>query len=270
MSRALSIFTSQPAAFWWLGLGALGAALTAAPTLPEPAGYSVFVDERAAFGIANFWNVVSNAPFLLVGAWGLYVLARSRPEAFVEREEKWAYAVCFLAVALIALGSSYYHLAPLEEGRLMWDRLPMGIGFMAVLSAVIAERVSLGAGVRSLVPLVVAGVASVLYWRWSELRGAENIVPYAVVQYGALLAIVVIAVLHPSRYTRGADVFVAVAIYALAKIAELLDGRIYSLGAVVSGHTLKHLLAALAIGWLVRMLQLRTPISRPSSAHPTR
>ena len=261
---------NHPAALWWLGLGALGAALAAAPPLPEPAGYSVFADGRAAFGIANFWNVVSNAPFLLVGAWGLYLLARGRPEAFVEPGEKRAYVVCFLAVALIALGSSYYHLAPLEDGRLMWDRLPMGIGFMAVLSAVIAERVSLTAGVRSLVPLVVAGAASVLYWRWSGLRGAENIVPYAVVQYGALLAIVVIGALLPSRYTRGADVLVAVAIYTLAKIAELLDGPIYALGGAVSGHTVKHLLAALAIGWLVRMLQLRTPISRPSSARPIR
>jgi hypothetical protein len=251
-------------------LGALGAALMAAPSLPEPPGYSVFADQRAAFGIANFWNVVSNAPFLLVGVWGLCVLVRGRPEPFAEREEKRAYAVCFLAVALIALGSSYFHLAPLEDGRLMWDRLPISIGFMAVLSAVIAERVSLGAGVRSLVPLVVAGVASVLYWRWSALRGAENIVPYAVVQYGALLAIVAIAARYPSRYTRGADVLVAVAIYAGAKVAEVLDGPIYSLGAVVSGHTVKHLLAALAIGWLVRMLQLRTQINPPSSAHPTR
>lgn len=257
--------TSQPAALWWLGLVALGAVLAAAPPLPEPAGYSVFADERAAFGIANFWNVVSNAPFLLVGAWGLHVLARAGPEAFAERQEKWAYTVCFLAVALIALGSGYFHLAPLDPGRLMWDRLPIGIGFMAMLSTVIAERVSLRAGVRSLVPLVVAGVASVLYWRWSALRGAENIVPYAVVQYGGLLAIVTIAARYPSRYTRGADVLVAVAIYAAAKVTEVLDGSIYSLGGLLSGHTVKHLLAALAIGWLVRMLQLRTPINRPSS-----
>jgi hypothetical protein len=207
--------------------------------------------------------VVSNLPFLFVGVWGLYVVSRDRPGTFVHREEKWAYVVCFLAVALIAIGSTYYHLAPIDE-RLMWDRLPIGLGFMALLSAVIAERIGVKAGVRSLAPLLLAGAASVLYWRWSGLRGAENILPYAIVQYGAIVAIVAIAALYPSRYTRGADVLVAVAIYAIAKLAEMLDAQIYALGHVVSGHTLKHLLAALAVWWLLRMLQLRGPVSRPS------
>ena len=79
-----------------------------------------------------------------------------------------------------------------------------------------------------------------------------------------LSAIVAIAALLPSRYTRGADVLVAVAIYAVAKLAEMLDAQVYALGHLVSGHTLKHLLAALAVWWLLRMLQLRRPISPPS------
>jgi hypothetical protein len=140
---------------------------------------------------------------------------------------------------------------------------------MALLSAVIAERIGVKAGLRLLAPLLVAGVASVLYWRWSGLRGAENILPYALVQYGAIAAALAIAALLPSRYTRGADVLVAVAIYAVAKLAEVLDAQIYALGHLVSGHTLKHLLAALAVWWLLRMLQLRAPLNPPSSARPT-
>jgi len=172
-------------------------------------------------------------------------------------------------VALIAFGSTYYHLAPLDE-RLMWDRLPISLGFMALLAAVIAERISVKAGLRALAPLLAAGVASVLHWRWSGLAGAENILPYAIVQYGAIAAIVAIAALFPSRYTRGADVLVAVAIYAVAKLVEVLDAQIYALGHLVSGHTIKHLLAALAVWWLLRMLQLRVPLSPPSSVRPTR
>jgi hypothetical protein len=239
------------------------------PPIPEPRTFRELVDDRTLFGIANFWNVVSNLPFLFVGVWGLFVIARGRPGAFVYPEEKWPYVACFLAVALIAFGSTYYHLVPLDE-RLMWDRLPIGLGFMALLAAVIAERISVKAGLRLLAPLLVAGVASVLYWRWSGLRGAENILPYALVQYGAIAAIVAIVAFFPSRYTRGADVMVAVAIYAAAKLVEVLDAQIYALGHLISGHTLKHLLAALAVWWVLRMLELRSSLSPPSSVRPTR
>jgi hypothetical protein len=263
--------TYRDQGLWLLALAALAAVLAIALVgpIPEPRSFRQLADERMLFGIANFWNVVSNAPFLLIGAGGLYVIARGRPGAFIEPEEKWAYVASFLAVALIAFGSAYYHLAPLDD-RLMWDRLPISLGFMALLSAVIAERIDVKAGLRLLAPLLVAGVASVLHWRWSGLRGAENILPYALVQYGAIAAIVAIAAFSPSRYTRGADVLVAVAIYALAKLVEVLDAQIYALGHFVSGHTLKHLLAALAVWWLVRMLELRSPLSPPSSARPTR
>lgn len=230
--------------------GAVAVALL--PPLPEPPALRSLVDERAFLGIANFLNVVSNAPFLLVGAWGLYCLTRNRREAFADPAEKWPYAALFLAVALTAFGSTYYHLAPADDTGLMWDRLPMSVAFMALLSAVIVERISVKAGLWLLVPLGVIGVASVLHWRWSQ-----DILPYAVMQYGGIAAIVAIALLFPSRYTRANDLFGAVAIYALAKLAEVLDAQIYALGEIVSGHTLKHLIAALALWWLVRMLKLR-------------
>jgi hypothetical protein len=258
-------YTSRDYRIWLLALALLaaGLAIVLVRPIPEPTIFRQLADERMLFGIANFWNVVSNAPFLIIGAWGLYVIARGRPGTFVEREEKWAYVACFAAVALIAVGSTYYHLAPLDD-RLMWDRLPISLGFMALLAAALAERISVKAGLRSLAPLLVAGVASVLYWRWSGLSGAENILPYAIVQYGGIAAIVALAALFPSRYTRGADVLIAVAIYAVAKLAEVLDAQIYALGHLVSGHTLKHLLAALAVWWLLRMLLLRAPLSPPS------
>lgn len=233
---------------WVLGTLAFAAvvAVTLLPPLPEPPALRRLVDDRAFLGIANFLNVVSNAPFLLVGAWGLHFVARSG------REEKWPYAVMFLAITLTALGSTYYHLVPEDDTALMWDRLPMSVGFMALFCAVVVERVSVKAGLRLLVPLTLIGAATVVYWRWSQ-----DILPYAVVQYGGIAAMVAIALVFPSRYTRGGDLFVAVAIYALAKVAEVLDAQIYALGGIVSGHTLKHLIAALALWWLVRMLKLR-------------
>ncbi len=251
------------ARLWLLAVLALGVVLAVAlvPPLPEPRALRALVDERAFFGVPNFLNVVSNAPLLLVGARGLYFLSGDRPNAFLNRAEKWPYALLFLAVALTSFGSTYYHLAPDDDTGLMWDRLPMSLAFMALLSAVIVERISVKAGLRLLVPLAAIGVATVVYWRWSILRGAENILPYAVVQYGVLAAMVVLALLFRSRYTRPGDLFGVVAIYALAKLAEVLDARIYALGEIVSGHTVKHLVAALALWWLVRMLGLRRVIS---------
>ena len=254
---------SRRARLWLIGLFglALAVAVAALPPLSEPRIFSVLADERAFFGISNFLNVVSNAPFLLVGAWGLYFLSRAetrQPGAFIDPMEKWPYVFCFLAVALVSAGSAYYHLVP-DDGRLMWDRLPMSLGFMSVLSAVVVERISAKVGLRLLLPLLAIGAGSVVYWRWSVLQGTENLLPYAAVQYGSIAAILAIAALFPSRYTRGNDIIGVMVLYGAAKVTEVLDAQIYALGQVVSGHTLKHLIAAAATYWLLRMLQLRRP-----------
>lgn len=243
-----------------LGLLALAMALAVVllPPMPMPAHLSVYADRRAFFGVPNLFDVVSNVPFLLVGAWGLYLVSRERGRAFAQAAEKWPYLILFGSVALVGLGSAYYHLAP-DASRLVWDRLPIAVGFMALVSALVVERIHLKAGLQLLAPLAFVGAASVLYWRWSVLQGAEDVVPYAAVQYGGMAAVLIIALLFRSRYTRGADVLVAVALYGAAKVAEVLDAPIFAAGGIVSGHTLKHLLAALAVGWLLRMLCLRSP-----------
>lgn len=258
LGRALCMSASRSSAVWWVALALVAAvAVLFAPALPEPAAFRTFIDERPLLGIPRFWNVVSNVPLFLVGAWGVYVVARADERIFQEPAEKWAYGLCLGAVALSGIGSAWFHARP-DADRLVWDRLPIALGFMALLAGVIGERLSVQAGLRALAPLLVAGAASVFFWRWSMLRGVENIVPYAVVQYGGLAAIVALAAL-PSRYTRGRDLFIVAAIYAAAKVTEMLDQQIYAVGELLSGHTLKHLLAALAVWWLVRMLELREP-----------
>ena len=237
---------------------AIPIAVALLPPLPEPQVFRGLADHRAMLGIPNFLNVVSNLPFLLVGVWALIFLSRgaANGKTFAERLERWPYFICFIAVSVTCFGSIYFHLET-DSARLFWDRLPMAIAFMALFSAVIVERIGIRPGLRLLIPLVLAGIASVLYWRWSLLHATENLLPYALVQYGSMSAIVVIAAVYPSRYTRGADLFQVVAIYAFAKVAEVLDAQIYAMGEIVSGHTLKHLIAALAAYWLLRMLRRR-------------
>jgi hypothetical protein len=218
--------------------------------------YHFFADSRTFLGIDNAADTLSNLAFLVAGVLGLFFLWRERASGgsgrFGAQDEMRPYWILFCAVALTGFGSVYYHLAP-DDARLVWDRLPMSLGFAALLSATITERVSARAGLRLLVPLLLAGAGSVIYWRWSALRGAEDLLPYAVVQYGSIATILAIVILFRSRYTHAAYIFGALALYAAAKAAEALDVQIFALGGIVSGHTLKHLLAAFA----VRMLQLR-------------
>jgi hypothetical protein len=138
----------------------------------------------------------------------------------------------------------------------------MTLIFTGFLAATLAERAGLKIGLRALMPLVCLGVASVVYWHWSELRGAGDLRPYVLVQYYPVLAIPLLACLCPSRYTRSMDLLGTAAIYGVAKVLEFLDAEMFSLGQVVSGHTLKHLGAAVAAYWILRMLRRRRPVEK--------
>lgn len=235
------------------------------PRFAEPKAYHNFADQRSLLGIPNCLNVISNVPFLLVGLWGVIFVMRehaAQRQAFIVPAERWPYLVLFAGVGLTCLGSGYYHLAP-DNGRLVWDRLPMTLGFMSLLSATIAERVNLKLGIRLLGPLSALGLASAVQWHISELRSAGDLRFYLMVQFLTLLVIPLMLFLFPPRYTRGADMAGALSLYALAKVLESLDKRIFSLGSVVSGHTLKHLAIALAIYWILHMLENRRPAVRP-------
>ena len=56
--------------FVGLMAASLGGLLLLSP-IPQDQSYHQFADQRTMFGIPNFWNVVSNIPFLAVGAAGL-------------------------------------------------------------------------------------------------------------------------------------------------------------------------------------------------------
>lgn len=230
------------------------------PALPQPQDYHRFADVRALLGMANAADTLSNVAFLIVGALGLAFLRRERAAASSERfaspREILAYWVFFAGVALTSVGSAYYHLAP-DDARLVWDRLPMTIAFMSLVSAVVSERVSLRLGAALLWPLVLLGLASVVYWRWSAAAGTENLRPYLAVQFGSIAVVLAVSLLYRSRYTHGAVIFVLAAAYGVAKLAEVYDRPIFEAGQWVSGHTLKHLAAALGIYFLLRALQER-------------
>ena len=225
------------------------------PPIPQPLAYHNFADHRGWLGIPNFGDVVSNIPFAVVGICGLLFLFRPHEGTFSDHRERWLYLVMFAGLILTAFGSAYYHLAP-GNARLVWDRVPIMIVFMALLAAVIAERVSIVAGLWLFPPLEAAGIGSVLVWRSGEMQGHGDLRFYAAVQVYAIL-ILLLLLLVPAKYTRGSDLAIVVGFYVLAKILEESDRQVFSLGHIVSGHTLKHLAAAAAGYWILRMLQKR-------------
>lgn len=237
--------------------------------IPQPEDYHAFADARKMGGIPNALNVLSNVPFAIVGWLGIAFLRRGptrdpdgpyRPgahTAFESMRERPAYVLFFLGVLLTAFGSSYYHLKPTTT-RLFWDRLPMAIGFTALFAAMIAERVSIYWSRMLLLPFVFAGVASVVQWRLSEEAGHGDLRFYLFVQLFPLLALPILLVLFPPRYSRGGELLAVGLVYGGAKAFEHYDTQVWELtGHVVSGHTVKHVVAAIATYLVLDMLKKR-------------
>jgi Ceramidase len=252
---------------WFLfALGALMVVVMfLVPRIPQDPGYHGFADQRTCLGVPNCLNVASNLPFLVVGILGFLFLVRQRAargtDAFIAPAERQPYWVLFAGVGLTGIGSAYYHWAP-DNATLFWDRLPMTIAFMAILSSVIAERINLRVGLALLWPLLVIGALSTLYWHLGELRGVGDLRPYALVQFGTMVAIPLILWLFPPRYTGTLDLVWVIAWYGLAKIFEHFDHGFFQLTGGVSGHTLKHLASAVGAWWILRMLERRRPLVR--------
>lgn len=231
------------------------------PPIPQDPAYHRFADRRPLLGLPHALNVLSNAPFAVVGVLGLAALLGGRPPVrFLDPRERWWYVVFFVGVGFTGLGSAYYHLAPDNE-RLVWDRLPMTLAFMGLLAAIVGERVDVRAGLRLLPPLLALGVASVVQWHATERAGVGDLRLYVLVQFVPLLVVPLLMGLYGPRYSRGTDVLGVVALYATAKLLELGDAAVFGLGHVVSGHTLKHLTAAAGTSWILRMLTKRAPVA---------
>ncbi|MGS2724724.1 hypothetical protein ACVBEJ_13360 [Porticoccus sp. GXU_MW_L64] len=230
--------------------------------IPQDLEYHQFADARPWLGLANFGDVASNLPFALVGFWGLRYLLKAT-NSTVAATEKCAYLIFFGGVLLVCFGSGYYHLAP-DNQRLVWDRLPMTLAFMGLFSAVVGERINPTLGRRLLWPLVMLGLASVIYWHISEQQGQGDLRPYALVQFLPMILIPLILWLFPGRFRDLRHYMALVGCYALSKACEHWDDAIYQQLGTVSGHSLKHLAAAAGVFLFLRGLKQRTECKNSS------
>lgn len=220
--------------------------------------YHNFHDTRMLFSIPNFWNVISNLPFVFAGVWGLGWIATAKKESYLS-ELKFAYFIFFAGTALVGLGSSYYHLQP-NNFTLVWDRLPMTLAFMALFSIIVAEFISISVGRRLLIPMLVVGITSVFYWYYSELSGNGDLRLYILVQFLPMLVIPIILILFNSRFTLKRSYWLLIFTYLTAKVLEHFDAQVMSVLPLLSGHTLKHIVAAFGVSLLVYNYRKRVRI----------
>jgi hypothetical protein len=208
--------------------------------IPQSAEYHRFTDDRNLCSIPNFWNVMSNLPFVIIGISGIAFLLRKRKEATLDAGS----LAFFSGILLTGFGSVWYHLHP-DNHTLIWDRLPMTIAFMAFFSVIIRECVHTETGKKLLWPLLFLGVLSVYYWQMTESRGQGDLRFYFLVQFLPMLLIPVILLLFKSRGLPKIYFWLVLLAYVIAKVFEIKDAELFhSTG--MSGHTIKHLMAAVA------------------------
>ena len=180
--------------------------LLALAPIPQDPLYHHFADTRTILGIPNALNVISNFPFLLVGLLGLrHIIKNGTPNTLL-------YFIFFTGIFSVSLGSSYYHLNP-NNNTLVWDRIPMTVGFMAFFCSVIAERVSVKLAYRLVAPLLILGVFSVWYWHHYQIIGQGDLRLYVFVQFFPMLAIPYLLLVYPAQYSQSVYLWSSLASY---------------------------------------------------------
>lgn len=213
------------------------------------AHYHDFADQSVLGPIAHARDVLSNLGFALVALFGVTVLALARKNR-IKIQGLPGYSLFLASLFLTALGSSYYHLAP-DDARLLWDRLPIALACAGILAAIRAETVGAAARWRDLALFSALGIFSVLWWQQTgDLR------PYLLLQLLTLILIPLWQMIYQSARRDRIAFGLAVVLYAAARVAELQDMAILQNLGVISGHSLKHLLATFAAAVIVaRLLQ---------------
>jgi hypothetical protein len=143
----------------------------------------------------------------------------------------------------------------------------MSVAFMAFASAVVADRLHARAGNGWLLLVLIAlGLWSLGYWEHTERLGRGDLRFYAFVQFYPVVLLPVVIWLFPVyRYLAGRYLGWVVAWYGLSKVLEHFDAEVFQiLGYTVSGHSLKHLTAAVSafvVVWVL-LVHPRSPRSK--------
>lgn len=254
---AFAVWSWALSVLWLVALFAGPALLAATGWALNPHGHAhlyahghPFVDARTLWGIPNAIDVLSNAPMALAGLLGLWTL-RGR---LLPRVTEAALRVFFTGLLVTGAGSTLYHWSP-DAAGLVADRSGMAVTFAGALALAVAERVGQAPARPMLrVAFIAAALSAVLPFTHG------NVLHWAVVQFGGVALMVWAAWQRPAPGAIGVHIGALIAWYALAKALELGDAAVFHVtSGWISGHSLKHLAAALA-AWPVIAAVRRQPL----------
>jgi hypothetical protein len=237
-------------------------AMIAHGPIAQSESYHAFADHADFMGIPHARDVTSNLGFAIVGLWGILKLWPQRRHPGIVPGEP-GYALFLIGLTLTALGSSYYHLAP-DNARLVWDRLPIALACTGLLAGVWAETaLPQGRAFMATSLLALFSIASVLWWYFTELNGQGDLRPYLLLQILPIVLIPLWQAIYRSATKDRLWFGAAILLYIFAKLAEVNDEALLATtNRVISGHTLKHLLATAAAAALAHRLIQRTQVKR--------
>jgi hypothetical protein len=216
------------------------------PSVAQPAHYHAFADQRVLLGLPLAMDVLSNLPFAIAAVWGLLASHRSPSLANSLGDKSQAAlaalsALFFGGLLVTAICSGYYHLQP-DNPTLAIDRLGMVIAFAGLLGVAVADRVSSRAGIATAGLVLATGPLTVGIW-----ADSGNLLPWVLLQGGGMLLIALLAVCRPLKDSWGLHLLPVVIVYAAAKLFEVGDHQVFEwTHGMISGHSLKHIVAAFA------------------------
>ncbi|MDG1477335.1 MAG: ceramidase domain-containing protein [Vicingaceae bacterium] len=219
--------------------------------IAQDLAYHRFSDCRSMFGIPHFMDVISNIPFIVVGYLGVRLVQKSYKKYtatyFV------MLFVLFSGVFLTGLGSMFYHCSP-NNFTLIFDRLPMTFVFTSLFALIISDYVDRRVGAWVFYLFLTIGVYSIFYWYYTEIIGVGDLRLYAFVQFFPIVCTPLILAVYRNDKLYTKELIYVFAAYIVAKLFEHFDVLIYNFTGFISGHTIKHLISALAIYLMYKMI----------------
>ena len=220
------------------------------PSIQQDQNYHNFADQRALFGVNNAFDTLSNLAFIIVGILGLFNFYNNK---FIKISNSFSVILnlFFISIILTGLGSGYYHLSP-NDFTLVFDRLALTLVFTFILAMLASIRISERSGFHTLAELIILAPLTVLIWNYNG-----NLTPYAVFQFGGIILILLTLLLTKAQ--KQSPCFASLIIlYGFAKLAVFYDVEIFKLSQnLISGHTLKHLIGAIAVLIFISPLKVK-------------
>ena len=238
---------SKSEIFFLIGLIILLLLAIFLPSIAQDQNYHNFADQRTLFGVKNALDTLSNLAFIIVGLFGLVNFYHNQ---YIKISNSFSVLLTlfFISIILTGVASFYYHLNP-NDFTLVFDRFALTLVFTFILAMLATVKISERSGFHTLAELIILAPLSVLIWNYND-----NLTPYVLLQFGGI--ILIILTLLFSKIQKQSPCFTSLIIlYGFAKVAEFYDGQIFNLSQnLISGHTLKHLIGALAVSIFISPL----------------